>query len=745
MKRELCILLIFYLFSHSITGQISHGGKPLPLSADKATRLMITKDDMFVEMPKFNHQAALWRSYQEKAKFKSLEFAHKFDVHLRPDNSGILFTYNKMQVWRVGIRSRGAHSLNILFSKFNLPEGAKVFVYNSDQTEILGSFTSENNSDLNLLPVQPIGGDELIVEYQVPLEKAGEGKIEIGDVNHDFVGIFRASEPRDPTQQCHPNLICYPDNIEPGSGVVGLIINGNTYCTGVLVNNSSEDGTPYLLTATHCLNNDFSSEFLNDKRYNMVAGNIVAFFNYNSPTCSTDIRGQIQMTMASTDSVLISEKHDISLLKFKESPPKEYQPFLLGWNNDSSPVGPFHGIHHPNGGVKKVAIDEGNITLGTFDYPKFNMEPGAFWIVRDWETAATEGGSSGSPLLDKDKYIVGTLTGGDSYCYDQKGPDFYASLNKFWNIEGSLDNPNPLSSYLDPENTGITKLNGFNPYSNEKITRSQNYKLDEKPTESYFTSVPMLATNNTFGYTEFAEEFHSEDNIQLHGVFISSPAINNIQNMKINIRVYTGEKEPERIIHNQLYEYNYQYYSSQGFDYGLRDMNRSVENYIQFENPISLSGTFFISYSDINSIPNGFSVFNTEPRNLGSGIISTAWMKSSQGWVNSSENIENPINTSLLIAAYGIGDASVKKDTRVDETTVSVYYSSEVERVFIESNDDLLEWELYYVTGQKIHHERSDKSIHRASFSSSHLPKGIYIVKVLTSNGTVGRKKVLIH
>ena len=318
-------------------------------------------------------------------------------------------------------------------------------------------------------------------------------------------------------------------------------------------------------------------------------------------------------------------------------------------------------------------------------------------------------------------------------------------MNKFWNIEGSLDNPNPLSSYLDPENTGITKLNGFNPYSNEKITRSQNYKLDEKPTESYFTSVPMLATNNTFGYTEFAEEFHSEDNIQLHGVFISSPAINNIQNMKINIRVYTGEKEPERIIHNQLYEYNYQYYSSQGFDYGLRDMNRSVENYIQFENPISLSGTFFISYSDINSIPNGFSVFNTEPRNLGSGIISTAWMKSSQGWVNSSENIENPINTSLLIAAYGIGDASVKKDTRVDETTVSVYYSGEVERVFIESNDDLLEWELYYVTGQKIHHERSDKSIHRASFSSSHLPKGIYIVKVLTSNGTVGRKKVLIH
>ncbi|NLD24453.1 MAG: T9SS type A sorting domain-containing protein [Bacteroidales bacterium] len=745
MKRELCLLLIFYILSLSITGQISYGGKPLPLSADASTRLLSATQELFVDMPKFDDQAALWRSQQDKSEFKSLEFAHKFDVHLRPDNSGITFNYGNAKIWRIGIRSRGAYSLNILFSKFRLPEGAKVFVYNSDQTEILGSYTSENNSDLNLLPIQPIGGDEVIVEYHLPSDIVDAGELEIGEVNHDFVGIFRATEPRDPVQSCHPNLICYPEDIEPGSGVVALIINGTTYCTGSLVNNSSEDGTPYLLTATHCLNNDYDSRFLNNRRYNMVAGNIVAFFNYNSPVCSPDIRGPLQMTLASTDSVLISERHDISLLKFKQNPPKEYHPYYLGWNVSSALSPPFHGIHHPNGGVKKVAIEEDNLGIGSFDYPKYNMEPASFWVVRDWEIAATEGGSSGSPLLDREKRIVGSLTGGESFCSSTRGPDIYASLNKFWDVEGSLENANPIKFYLDPEDTGTLQLKGLNPYSGEAFTKSHNYKIEEKPTESYFNSIPMFATNNTYGYSEYAEEFYSKNNVQIHGVFVSSPSINNIDGMQIQIRVYSGEKGPESLIYELPYNYSYRYYSGFGFNYGNRDMKHNIENYIEFENPITLSGSFYVSYSERNGIPNGFSALNTNPRKLGSGIESTAWMKGPQGWVRSSENIENPINTSLFIAAYGIGDVTVKDDQGAKKTTISVYYSSEVKRIFIESEDELLEWELYYVSGQKLYQERADKSINRASISAVHMPKGVYIVRVRTANGTISRNKVLLY
>ena len=248
----------------------------------------------------------------------------------------------------------GWHSLtrerihwNILFSKFRSPAGGRVFVYNGDQTEILGSFTNENNSDHRLLPVQPIHGEELIVEYQVPLGSADKGEIEIGDVNHDFIGIFRAAELRDPKQSCHPNLICYPEDIAPGSGVVALHHQWHHLLHRVLVNNTSEDGTPYLMTATHCLNNDYDPAFLANRRYDLVAGSIVAFFNYQSPLCETDIRGTVQMSVASADSVLISERHDISLLRMNTIP-VAYQPRFLGWNAASTAgagqSAPFHGL-----------------------------------------------------------------------------------------------------------------------------------------------------------------------------------------------------------------------------------------------------------------------------------------------------------------------------------------------------------------------------------------------------------------
>ena len=62
----------------------------------------------------------------------------------------------------------------------------------------------------------------------------------------------------------------------------------------------------------------------------------------------------------------------------------------------------------------------------------------------------------------------------------------------------------------------------------------------------------MLATNNTYGYSEYAEEFYSKENVKIHGVFVSSPAVNNIDGMQIQIRVYSGEKGPESLITSYL-------------------------------------------------------------------------------------------------------------------------------------------------------------------------------------------------
>ena len=463
-----------------------------------------------------------------------------------------------------------------------------------------------------------------------------------------------------------------------------------------------------------------------------------------SPVCPTDIRGPLQMTMASADSVLISERHDISLLRLKEDPPAYYQPFFLGWDVSATPKAPFHGIHHPNGGIKKVAVENEPLTITSFTGIKYNMEPNAHWTVRAWDIGTTEKGSSGSPLLNKEKQIVGTLTGGISECTSPRGPDQYASLSKFWNVQGSIDNPNSIQFYLDPASTKSTRTDSYQPHANSPYTRSMNFSTEETPIETLHQSVPMFATNNAFGYSEFAEEFFAESKVQIEGVFISSPANRNMPNNDIRIRIYSGDEKPDQLIHEQEYSYSYRYHSSNGILYAQRDMRHSVENYIAFDKPITLTGNFYISYSEVNGTPNGFTVFNTEPRAIGSGKTATAWIKHNNEWIRSSENIENPINTSLLIAPYMVGKTDVAVPTTNVEASITIYYEREVNRIFIESNHELLEWEIFYVSGQKIHAGRAEKSINRASFPMTHFAKGVYIVKVKTVGGAKAVKKVLI-
>ena len=56
----------------------------------------------------------------------------------------------------------------------------------------------------------------------------------------------------------------------------------------------------------------------------------------------------------------------------------------------------------------------------------------------------------------------------------------------------------------------------------------------------------------------------------------------------------------------------------------------------------------------------------------------------------------------------------------------------------------MLEWEIFYSSGQKIHQQSVDISINRASYSSAHLPKGVYIVRVRTIDDKVSARKVLV-
>ena len=87
----------------------------------------------------------------------SNRFAYKFITDFTPENAGVTYTLaDGTRVWRLGIRSAGAVSLNLLFTEYELPEGASLFIYDPEQKQVKGSFTSQNNSERRILPVSPV-------------------------------------------------------------------------------------------------------------------------------------------------------------------------------------------------------------------------------------------------------------------------------------------------------------------------------------------------------------------------------------------------------------------------------------------------------------------------------------------------------------------------------------------------------------------------------------------------------------
>ena len=91
-----------------------------------------------------------------------------------------------------------------------------------------------------------------------------------------------------------------------------------------------------------------------------------------------------------------------------------------------------------------------------------------------------------------------------------------------------------------------------------------------------------------------------------------------------------------------------------------------------------------------------------------------------------------------------VGTGLTLPDPKDEKSIVRATYNQAVNRVFIESNKDLISWEIFYVSGQKVAEGKAESSINRTSFSAGHLAKGMYIVKV-NVDGKTENVRVLVR
>jgi len=93
--------------------------------------------------------------------------------------------------------------------------------------------------------------------------------------------------------------------------------------------------------------------------------------------------------------------------------------------------------------MQKISTYTQTLTTGTWS----GGMSSAHWLVKWAQTTngwgVTEGGSSGSPLFDNNKRVIGTLTGGNSDCSNQStATDYYGKFSKHWDANGTSNDKN---------------------------------------------------------------------------------------------------------------------------------------------------------------------------------------------------------------------------------------------------------------------------------------------------------------
>jgi len=372
------------------------------------------------QLPAFDAQAMLAEDEATKGE-GPLRFGkrHKVDMNLKQHGTWERLP-NGDRIWRMTFYSPEAYSLNFLFSKFQMPEGAELYAYNADRSEVRGAFTVQNNKADGMFAITPVHGDEVTLEYYEPVTVRGEGLLEISYVVHAYRNLHETMEEilaKDygDSGSCNNDVACtesagWEDQIR---SVAIIIDNGFRACTGAMVNNVAQDGTPYFLSANHCGVN--------------ISSNWSFVFNYDSPSCDGP-DGDLSNSIVGGELRAAYGPSDFSLFELSTPPPSGYAVYFAGWNKLDEAATSNTAIHHPAGDVKKISFNDDALYEGAWGSGDAPVPGGDHWIVDDWEDGTTEGGSSGSPIFDQNKLIVGQLHGGGASCtnvvYDSYGKFF---------------------------------------------------------------------------------------------------------------------------------------------------------------------------------------------------------------------------------------------------------------------------------------------------------------------------------
>lgn len=484
MKKITITLFSTILFFSISLAQVSEGGQPYSFHAPELVKAQI---EMFSEVQLNAPELTpiLAEDIQNNSKDIPYRVGINLPVQISPETHG---TWTEIpgygNFWKLKIKVSGAMALALYFQDaVKIPEGARLYVYSSNKKQVLGGYTHRTD---NFEALEMVAGEEMIIEYFAPENVSSTPKFNIKEVVYFYRGVedhiapFQedtAEERSSRADPCQVDVACTPESTgwqdEINSVVHYTFPSGNDtfVCSSSTINNTSQDCTPYILSAWHCGEPSAGSSL----------GSYVWYWNYQKSTCqpssngSNPSKGSQTMTggivRASSENGTLNNPpgpnqvagSDFFLLELNSNIPNTYNAYFAGWNRTNTAASSGVSIHHPAGSAKKISTYTGSLSSVSYNGGASNAHWLVYWASTANGHGVTEGGSSGSPIFNQNGQIVGQLSGGSSFCNQTNQPDLYGKMFTNWDLNGTTNNAR-LKPWLDPANTGVNSISGtYNP------------------------------------------------------------------------------------------------------------------------------------------------------------------------------------------------------------------------------------------------------------------------------------------
>lgn len=393
------------------------------------------------------------------AQGKLPRYAYPIEVAINPQTHGNWKQLKNGHIeWQFVLEIPNAIAVNLGITNFFLPQQCTFNLINPDNKSESHTFSTTDNETHRQLWTPNISANKLLLTINLPESERQNLQFSITKVN----ASFQAIAPAKIAGNCNLDVNCGPvddwDIIQPYRDVIRSVgrisINGTTFCTAVLINNTANDCRPFMMTGQHC------------EISNINASSIVVNWLYENSNCreiGTIKNGQPgdgTLDFINTGAIFRADINEADLTLFELDDPVNplANTFFAGWNRTAVTPDSTCCIHHPQGQEKRISFEFDDSFPTIWGSGDTLVENGNHILIPNWEIGTTENGSSGAPLFNKNQQVIGTLHGGIASCINQEGYDKFGRLYAAWN---EAETPaNSLSHWLDPIHSNQIAIEG---------------------------------------------------------------------------------------------------------------------------------------------------------------------------------------------------------------------------------------------------------------------------------------------